>query len=386
MNEIVNKFLLAGDKFVPEIHLRQPQFLYSACGPFTKNKERIQKFKETGDTSYIYKNELDKACFQHDMAYGEFKDLPKRTEADKLLRDKAFKIASDKKYDPYQRELDSMVYKFFDKKSQGSALSSNKENVQLANELHKPIIKKINKKKVYSSFKDNIWGVDLADMQLLSKFNKGFRFLLCVIDIFSKYAWVIPLKDKKGISIVNAFQKILKESNRKPNKIWVDKGSEFYNNYFKKWLKDNGIEMYSTNNEGKSIIAERLIRTLKNKICKYMTSISKNVCIDKLDDIVKKYNNVYHTSIKMKPVDVKDNTYHDFKIEVNDKNPKFKVCDHVRISKYKNIFAKGYMPNWSEEIFIIKKMKNTVPWTYVLSDLNGEEIIGTFHENELQKN
>ena len=115
-----------------------------------------------------------------------------------------------------------------------------------------------------------------------------------------------------------------------------------------------------------------------------MTSISKDVYIDKLDDIVKKYNNTYHTSIKMKPVDVKDNTSIDFKKEVNDKNPKFKVVDHVRISKYKNIFAKGYVPNWSEEIFIIKKIKNTVPWTYAINDLNGEEIIGTFYENELR--
>ena len=385
LNEIVNTFLLAVNKFMPEMHLRQPQVVYSACGPFTKNKERIQKFKETGDTSYIYKNELDKACFQHDMAYGDFKDLAKRTAAEKVLRDKAFKIANDQKYDGYQRGLASMVYKFFDKKSQGKGVANNNENIQLANELHKPIIKKFNKRKVYSSFKDNIWGVDLADLQLLSKFNKGFRFSLCVIDIFSKYAWVIPLKDKKGISIVNAFQIILKESNRKPNKIWVDKGSEFYNNYFKKWLKDNDIEMYSTNNEGKSALAERFIRTLKNKSYKYMTSISKNVYIDKLDDIVKKYNKTYHTSIKMKPVDVKDNTYIDFKKEVNDKNPKFKVGDKVRISKYKNIFAKGYMPNWSEEIFIIKKIKNTVPWTYVINDLNGEEIIGTFYENELQK-
>ena len=118
---------------------------------------------------------------------------------------------------------------------------------------------------MYSSFRDNIWGTDLADMQLLSKFNKGFWFLLCVIDIFSKYAWVVALKDKKGISIVNAFQIIFKKSNRKPNKIWVDKGSEFYNNSFKKWLDDNGIEMYSTNNEGKSEIAERFIKTLKKK-------------------------------------------------------------------------------------------------------------------------
>ena len=148
-------------------------------------------------------------------------------------------------------------------------------------------------------------------MQLLSKFNKGFRFLLCVLDIFSKYAWVVPLKYKKGISIVNAFQKILKESNKKPNKIWVDRGSKFYNNSFKKWLQDN-VVIYSTNYKGKSVIAERFIRTLKNKIYRYMTSLSENVYIDKLDDIVKEYNNTYHKSIKMKPVDVKDNTYIDF--------------------------------------------------------------------------
>ena len=178
-------------------------------------------------------------------------------------------------------------------------------------------------------------------MQLISNFNKGFRFLLFVIDIFSKYAWVIPLKDKKGTSIVNAFQKILDISKRKPNKIWVDKGSEFYNSSFKKWLKDNDIEMYSIHNEGKTVVAVRFIRTLKNKICKYMISILKNVYIDKLDDIVNEYNNIYHRTFKMKPVDVKDNTYIDFDGEVNDRDPKFKVGDHVRISKYKNIFSKG---------------------------------------------
>ena len=142
--------------------------------------------------------------------------------------------------------------------------------------------------------------------------------------------------------------------------------------------------MYSIHNEGKSVVAEGFIRTIKNKIYKYMTSMSKNVYIDKLDDIDKKCNNTYHTLIKMKPVDVKGNTYIDFKKEVNDKNPKLKVGDHVRISKYKNIFAKEYLTNWSEEIFIIKKITNTVPWTYVMNDLNGEEIIGTFYENELQ--
>ena len=379
MNNTINKLLLAGDKFMPEIHLRQPQFTYSACGPFTKHEQRIQKFQETGDTNYIYKNELDKACFDHDAAYSDSEDLTKRTDADKILKNKAFDIAKDPEFDGYQRGLASMVYKFFDakvaspaKKSVGSGAKLIPQNEQLAEELHKPIIRKFKKRKVYSAFKDNIWGADLADMQLLSKYNKGIRFLLCVIDIFSKYAWVVPLKDKKGISIVKAFQSILKQSNRKPNKMWVDKGSEFYNAYFQKWLRDNDIVMYSTHNEGKSVVAERFIRTLKSKIYKYMTSISKNVYIDKLDDIVDEYNNTYHTTINMKPIDVKDNTYINADKEINNKDPKFKVGDHVRISKYKDILANEYMPNWSEEVFVIKKVKNTVPWTYVINDLNGE--------------
>ena len=327
MNNTINKLLLAGDKFMSEIHLKQPQFTYSACGPFTKHEQRIQKFKETGDTNYIYKNELDKACFVHDAAYSESKDLTKRTVAYKILKNKAFDIAKDLKYDGYQRGLGSMVYKFFyskvawpDKKSVGNGAKLIPQNEQLADELHKPVIRKFKKRKVYSALKDNIWDADLADMQLLSKYNKGITFSLCVIDIFSKYAWVVPLKDKKGISIVKAFQSILKQSNRKPNKIWVDKGSEFYNAYFKKWLRDNDIAMYSTHNERKSVVAERFIRTLKSKIYKYMTSISKNVYIDKLDDIVDECNNTYHTTIKMKPTDVKDNTYINDDKEINNKD------------------------------------------------------------------
>ena len=169
------------------------------------NLERIQKFKQTGDSRYIYRNELDKACFQHDMAYGDFKDLKKRTAADKVLRDKAFNVAKNPKYDGYQRGLASMVHKFFDKKTidsgvtlaNKSAIKSTPQNKQLAAELHKPIIKKFKKRKVYSAFKDSIWAANLADMQLISKFNKGFRFVLCFIDIYSKYAWVVPLRDKK---------------------------------------------------------------------------------------------------------------------------------------------------------------------------------------------
>ena len=234
---------------MPEMHLRQPQFVYSACGPFTRHKERIKEFKRTGDTRYIYRNELDKACFQHDSAYADHKDLINRTKSDKVLRDKTYDIASNPEYDGYQRGLASMVYTFFDKKatSEPTAKPSSLERSSLermgsgiasssilADELHKTVIKKFNKRKVYSQFKDNIWEVDLADMQSLSKKNKGIKYLLRAIDLCSKCAFVIPLKDKKGISIVNTFDKIIKQSNRKPNKIWVDQRSEFYNNVFKK--------------------------------------------------------------------------------------------------------------------------------------------------------
>ena len=160
--------------------------------------------------------------------------------------------------------------------------------------------------------------------------------------------------------------------------------SQFYNRSMISSLQSNDIEMYSTYNEGKSVIAERLIRTLKNKIYKCMISVSKNVYIDKLHDIVNKYNNICHSTIKMKPVDVESNKYNDSSKEINNKDSEFKIGDIVRISKYKNIFDKFYTPNWSEEAFVIKKVTNIVPWAYVINDLNGEEITGTFYEKELQ--
>ena len=175
------------------MHLKQPGFTYSACDPFTRNKERIEKFMQTRYTDFIYRNELDKACFQHDMVYGNQKtQLAERTQLDKTLRNKVFKTVSDPKYDGYQRELASMVYKFFDKKSalldkySGSGVDAE-PNYQLANELYRQIIKKFKRQKVYSSFRDNIWSVNLADMQSLSKYNKEIKYLLCTIDLFSKY-------------------------------------------------------------------------------------------------------------------------------------------------------------------------------------------------------
>ena len=173
------------------MHLKQPGFTYSACGPFTKNKQRIQKFMETGDINYIYRNELDKACFQHNMAYN-FKDLKRRTFPDKVLRDKAYNTANNlSRHNGYERALATLVYSFFDKERKGAGIKNEiKENQQLANEHYKPIIRRFKNRKEYSSYRDNTWSVDLADMQLTSKYNKGIRYLLCAIDLFSKYALI----------------------------------------------------------------------------------------------------------------------------------------------------------------------------------------------------
>ena len=202
--------------------------------------------------------------------------------------------------------------------------------------------------------------------------------------MFCKYAQVVPLKDKRRITIVNVFQKIISKG-RKPNRIWVDQGGEFYNWLFNRFLKINSIEIYSTYNEGKSIVAERFIRTLKNKISKHMTTVSKNIYFDVLDDIVNKYNNTVHRSIKMKPIDVTSDSYAEYNEDSNEKDPKFKVGERARISKYKSVFAKGYTQNRPEEVSIISKIKNTVSWAYVISDLNDEEIAGRFDKKQLQK-
>ena len=169
-------------------------------------------------------------------------------------------------------------------------------------------------------------------MQSLSKYNKGIRYLLCAVDLFSKYAWVVSLKDKRGSSIANAFQKIISEG-RKPNKIWADQGGQFYNKIFKRFLRINNIEMYSTYNEGKSVVAERFIRTLKNKIFKHMTAVSKNVYFDVLDDIVNKYNNKFHRTIKMKPIDATSDSYSEYNQKSNKKIVNLQL---VIVSEYQN--------------------------------------------------
>ena len=223
-------------------------------------------------------------------------------------------------------------------------------------------------------------------MQAFTKFNRGVKYLLAVIDIFRKYGWLIPLKDKTGKSVASALKIVFEE--RKPEKMWVDKGNKFY----KKDVKDL-IKLYSTENEEKSSVVERWIRTMKEKMWKYFTAKSTNVYIDVLPNLIKQYNNTRHSSIKMTPVNAskKENelmvwrNLYPEQLEIRDINPKFSVGDKVRISKKKKTFEKGYTTRWNEEIFTIIEVKLTPPVTYKIADLNGEEIKGTFYEPELQK-
>ena len=223
-------------------------------------------------------------------------------------------------------------------------------------------------------------------MQAFFKFNRGVRYLLAVIDIFSKYGWLIPLKDKTGKSVASASKTIFEE--RKPEKMRVDKGKEFYN----KDVKDL-IELYSTENEEKSSVVQRWIRTIKEKMWKYFLAKSTNVYMNVLSDLVKEYNNTRHSSIKMTPVKASKkeneltvwrNLYPEH-LEIHDIKPKFYFGDKVRISKKKKTFEKGYTTRWTEEIFTTVEVKHTSPITYKIADLNGEEIKGTFYEPELQK-
>ena len=260
---------------------------------------------------------------------------------------------------------------------------------KLADELHHRVIKSFPKRRVYVNSIDQTWAVDLIDLQQYSKQNKHYKYLLAVIDIFSKYGWLIPLKNKTGVTVSEAFKNLFKQ--RKPMYIWSDKGSEFYNRQVKELLKDNNIKLYSTENEEKSSVVERWIGTMKQHMYKYFTANETFKYYDILDKLVKNYNNTVHSSIKMTPVEaskleneltVYKNLYPEKEEKI--KKPKFKVGDRVRITKKKGKFEKGYTTRWTKEIFVIEKVLNTNPVTYKIIDLKGEEITGSFYEQELQ--
>jgi len=233
---------------------------------------------------------------------------------------------------------------------------------------------------------DKIWTADLIDMQAFADDNDGIKYLLTIIDVFSKYGWIVPLKQKTGIAVASALEKVFKE--RKPEKLWVDKGKEFYNKNVQKL-----VTIYSTENEEKSSVIERWNRTMKERMFKYFSANSTRRYIDILDSLVDRYNNTKHSSTKMTPVEaskkfnegkVFSNLYGD---DIYDEiiEPKLKLGDLVRITKKKTIFDKGYMPRWTEEVFSISQVQHTDPPTYKITDTKGEEIQGSFYEQELQR-
>ena len=255
---------------------------------------------------------------------------------------------------------------------------------ELAEELHKPVTRKFKKRRVYAGGVDEIWTADLVDMKSFEKFNKGVKYLLTVIDVFSKYGWIVPLKNKTGVEVANALKQILKE--RKPDKLWVDKGKEFYNRDVQSL-----IDLYSTENEEKSSVVERWNRTMKEKMFKYFSANSTRKYIHVLDEMVKNYNETVHSSTKMTPIEASkkenENTVwrNLYSIPMSGQEPKFSVGDKVRITKKKKTFEKGYTPRWTEEVFSIDEVQYTNPPTYKLKDWNDEKVIGSFYEPELQK-
>lgn len=270
---------------------------------------------------------------------------------------------------------------------------------QISAEVHKPIRKKYPRRKVTAPFLDAVWSMDLVDMQEWGDENDGHKYMLNVVDVFSRYAFSRPMKDKTAKTTFAAFLDIIKESNRSPKSLWVDQGKEFYNNLFKKWLADNQASMYSTFGEHKSCIVERFNRTLKTLMWKRFTSENTHFWLVMLPELIVAYNTKKHSFLNMTPAQAsmainkkKIEALNDVGLEVPKIDPrisKFKLNDTVRISKVKGIFEKGYLPNWSSEQFtiasIIRVNDVTQPLTYKLKDYNGETLEGSFYEPELQK-
>ena len=380
---ILNKMI---NNLPVEMHLLGHNF----TGPGTKLNKRLNADLTPKEWSKPI-NRIDKASYHHDICYLKNNDTATRNNVcDKNMLQEMKDIYNPTLRERMERGLVSTLIgtkkRFGWGVTTGTGYIKKKKFSTLAEELHKPIKRKFNKRRVLVSGIDKIWAADLADMTALSKDNEGVNFLLLVIDIFSKYGWIVPLKNKKGETVANALKTIFKE--RKPEKLWTDKGREFYN----KDVKDL-VELYSTENEEKSSIVERWIRTIKEKMWKYFTDNNTYNYMDVLPELVEDYNNTVHSSTKLTPIDASKkeneltvwrNLYPD-RYKINNLTPKFSVGDEVRITKKKKVFEKGYTTRWTEEIFTIKEIRNTDPITYKLEDLQGEEVKGTFYEPELQK-
>ena len=266
----------------------------------------------------------------------------------------------------------------------------------LTDELHKPVRKHFQKRRVFAGNVDDIWAADLVGMQYYARTNKGYKYILMIIDVFSKYGWAIPVKNKTGSEMVKAFAQLWDSGQKPPKHLWTDKGKEFDNKLMGELLKKNNVNMYWTENEEKSCVVERWNRTIKRIMWKYFTKHRTGVYINILPELIRKYNSTYHHSIKRTPTDARKpaNYQHVFNALYSNSNsneaqlrnrPKFHVGEQVRISKKKKTFEKGYTANWTEEVFTVVKVQPTIPYTYKLKDTRGESVKGTFYEPELQQ-
>ena len=264
------------------------------------------------------------------------------------------------------------------------------EKKEIAKEIFSPVIKKFDRIKIIPHYKDECWSIDLIDRSSLSKYNKNYKFIFTIIDNHTKYAWAIPLKDKSGKSTTTALKSLIEKTKRKPDKIWSDRGKEFYNKTFLDFLKQNEIQIYSTNSDLKAVFVERFNRTLLDLIKKPMYIEGKACWLNHLDTTMEKYNNRVHGTTKMTPFEmstnqklIPNNTEGALRNNFKNKQPKFQVGDYVRVPDKRNLYSKGYTTNWNRELFKIHKNNNTNPVTYSLVDENNEQIEGKYYEQEL---
>jgi transposase InsO family protein len=349
---------------------------YSFCGPGTRYEQRVRE-------GYRGINELDGMCKLHDQFYNENTETKTRNVSDIALAHRAAEIARNPMYDDVQRKDAKFISDIMKTKAKfGFGLAWNEE---LAKELHAPVKRKFQRRRVVSYEVDDVWSCDLVEMQEWSKENKDFRYLLNIVDVYSKFAWSVPLLDKKSHTVLEAFKKIVKTSGRKPGHIWVDEGKEFYNSKMDAWIKENNIIRYSTHGEHKSAVVERFNRTLKSIMWKRFTAKNTRNWVDMLDDLLINYNNTVHSTIKMTPSEASKRKVASRSNVTIDAEAKFEVGDRVRVSRIKGLFEKGYLPNWSEALYTVHEVRQTDPVTYVLKDMNDEVITGGFYAEELQK-
>ena len=370
----------------PEKGFTLPRHKYT--GPYNPLDKQLDEHDQplSGQEPY---NAVDEISMKHDICYRDVGNSKAGKHAcdDKMLQDLKILKPSNIREKIDKRLVQALIGT---KRKIGWGLKTIQWTNTLADELHKPIRHTFPKRMVFAKAVDDIWTADLVEMIPLARYNKGYKYLLMVIDVFSKYGWIVPLKTKTGVEVANAFEKLFKE--RIPARLWTDKGREFYNKTMKELLNKKKIILYSTENEEKSSVAERWNRTMKRNMWKYFTANNTHKYLDILPILVDKYNNTYHHTIKCKPIQALDpkNYMHVYKALYEDmsklaKAPSFKVGDRVRIVKKKNTFEKGFTPNWTEELFTIDQVKKTKPPTYIIKDTKGEEVHGTFYEQELQK-